>query len=200
MARSFQWDPVIARFRDADTGRYISRDAVRQAVDLLILKAQDRIRIASNELRSGNISIGEWQSIMRDQIKNTHLATEALLRGGWAQMTQADFGRVGQRVREQYDYLANFTQELLDGIVVTDGRFMSRAGMYPASARTGYHEEETLQLQQLGYTEERNVLRPAEHCDVCVEQTALDWVPIGSLIPIGDRTCLSNDKCFKQYR
>lgn len=196
----YQWDTVAARFRDPLTGRYVGRDKVRGVLDDLVLRSQARITTASDALRTGNSTVAEWQATMREEIKRTHLQSEALLRGGWKQMTPADYGRVGARVKEQYRYLDNFTKELEQGKQITDGGFMARARMYAASARVGFHDELGKMLLGIGYTEERNVLHPAEHCAECVDMSALGWVPIGTVVPIGSRQCLGNDKCSMKYR
>lgn len=196
----YQWDPAIARFRDPATGRYITRDAVRSILDGLITKSQARITVVSNELRAGTIDVSVWESAMRAEIKSTHLASLALARGGWNQLTSTDFGHAGARIKVQYQYLAKFATELLSGEQITDGTFMSRARLYAASARPAFHIEMGDQLQHLGYREERNILHPAEHCGSCVDMTNLGWVPIRTLIPIGERTCLGNDRCSISYR
>lgn len=136
---------------------------------------------------------------MREEIKRTQIASEMLARGGRAQMTAADFGRVGQRVREQYRFLRDFARQLRDGSIRTDGTFLNRAKMYAAAARVAFEESVGDLLANLGYRVEWNVLHPAEHCGVCVSETARGQVPIGSLIPIGQRTCRGNDKCEIRY-
>ena len=195
----YQWNAAAARFRDPETGRYISRAQVRQWIDRNIAASQARIQTLSEELRTGAIDLGEWERGMREEVKRTQLASEMLLRGGRNQMTQADFGRVGQRVRAQYDYLAAFVDDLRSGSVRTDGGFLARAKMYAAASRSAFHESERDQLAGLGYTKERSVLHPAEHCALCVSEAARGYVPIGELIPIGERTCLGNDKCSIVY-
>lgn len=200
MPAAYQWDPAIARFRDPVTGRYITRDAVRKVLDELIVKSQARITVASNALRSGAMDITTWEAAMRAEIKSSHLASLALSRGGWNQLTSADFGRAGARIKSQYQYLAKFATEVTSGAQRTDGTFMARARLYAASARPAFHIEMGDQLQQLGYSEERNILHPAEHCGLCVDMTGLGWVPIRTLVPIGERTCLGNDRCSVAYR
>lgn len=198
--KPYQWDPSAARFRDLATGRYISRDQVRRAIDDLIRKSQARITIASDQVRSGSITTSEWDAVMKQEIKRTHLTKEALVRGGWAQLTPEDYGRVGSAVREQYAYLENFRMELEAGKVRTDGTFMERARSYVESARVAYYEALAGMLPALGYTEERNKLNPAEHCQDCLAMAALRWVRIGTCIPIGQRKCRSKDKCEMLYR
>lgn len=200
MASKYQWDPSIARFRDPDTGRYIRRARVREALDTIITRSQARVTSASDALRAGTIDLAAWQTAMRTEIKRTHLAAEALVRGGWTQMTPADYGRVGSRVKAQYQYLYNFTEQLRSGEQRTDGTFMNRARMYMSSARVGFHDELGTLLQSLGYAEERNILHPAEHCLECLDMASLKWVPTGTLVPVGLRECRGNDRCSIIYR
>jgi hypothetical protein len=199
VATIYEWAPNAARYRDPATGRFVSRATIRRGVDDFILSSKRRISIASDELRTRVITLEEWQAVMREEIKMTQLMAEALLRGGWAQMTQADYGRVGQRIREQYEFLDDFTHRLAAGMRM-DGSFMNYARMYAAAARTGFEVGMQEQLTVVGYSEERNMLHPAEHCDECVELAARSWVPIGTNPPVGTRKCLANDVCTTEYR
>jgi hypothetical protein len=196
----YEWNARAARYRDPATGRFISRDRVRLEVDRIIEASQRRVLDATQSMRAGTIDVGEWDAVMRQEIKRTQLSTEALLRGGWQQMTPADFGRVGAAVRKQYKFLDNFIAEIRSGKQIADGTLFNRAKMYPASARVQFHENQTAMLDALGYTEERNVLHPAEHCVGCLDMSALGWVPIGTLVPIGERDCVGNDRCSVRYR
>lgn len=198
--KRLEWSKKAARYRDPVTGRFITRNEVRGWVDKLVQQSQRRLAIAADDMRQGRTTVGQWQKIMRDEIKNTQLAAEALVRGGWNQMTARDFGRVGARVREQFKYLDKFTREVESKKQATDGRLVQRARSYAAAARVNFHESQTDQLSELGYTEEKNVLHVAEHCDDCLDQAALGWVPIGTLTPIGSRKCRMNDRCSVQYR
>jgi hypothetical protein len=196
----YEWNSKAARYRDPATGRFISRDTVRKMVDQLIEKSRARVQTASEQLRSGTIDLGEWDAVMRQEIKRTQLSTTTLLRGGWNQMTAADYGRVGANVRAQYRYLEGFVTDLRSGKQRLDGSFFNRAKMYPASARVTFHEQLTQQLDDLGYVDELNVLHPAEHCAECIDASARGWVPIGTNVPIGQRQCRGNDRCSMRYR
>ena len=197
--RPLAWNGNAARFRNPDTGRWVTRTEVRQWLDRYIAASQAAILDASNAYRNGALALGDWQDALRDEIKSAHLMAEGLARGGWAQLTAADFGRVGQRVRVQYAFLADFTSQLADNRIRLDGAFLSRAKMYAASARSAFYASQGDALESAGYTRERSLLHPAEHCDVCVSEAERGWVPIGQLIPIGQRTCLGNDRCTVEY-
>lgn len=196
----WEWAPKARRYRDPATGRFVSRDTIRRGLDDLILRSQNRVTAISEALRSGKIDLAEWQFGMREEIKRTQLGAQALLRGGWAQLTDADIEAAGIRIKIQFEYLHDFTSKLRDGTMRTDGRFMNYARMYPSSARVGYHEDESDLMRQAGYRDELNVLHPAEHCADCVAASALGWVPIRTNVPIGGRKCLGNDRCTMRYR
>jgi hypothetical protein len=198
-ADRYGWNEKAQRFFDRQTGRYVSRDFVRAAFDDVIAAESRAAQVISDALRSGKVDLGEWQAEMRRIIKDGQLQAAALARGGWDQMRAADYGRVGAAVREQYAFLDRFTQEIRKGLPL-DGRFLMRAGMYAQAARPFFHEQQGAALEAAGYSEERNILHPAEHCQVCLDQSAAGYVPIGTLIPIGQRQCMGNDKCTMRYR
>jgi hypothetical protein len=78
--------------------------------------------------------------------------------------------------------------------------------MYVNGVNGSYEDAQRAAAINAGYEYERNVLgRTENHCKSgtrpgCVEQTRLGWVPIGTLTPIGGRTCLSSCKCQIVYR
>jgi hypothetical protein len=195
----YGWNESAARYYDRNTGRYVGFTQVRAAVDRMIAASARRATTASDLLRQGQLDLGEWQTVMRDEIAMTHRMAAAAAAGGWAQLTQADYGRIGAAVRVQYRYLHDFTEAIRAGLPL-DGRFLQRAAMYPKAARPFYHDLHGATVEAAGYDEERNVLHEAEHCAQCQDMSALGWVPVGTCIPIGRRTCLGNDQCTMEYR
>lgn len=203
MAGRYRFDPSLARYRDTQTGRLVPVASVRAEIDRVLVRDQARVRILAQDLRAGRLSLDQWQTQMRDTLKEIHLYNAAAARGGWAQMTDAAYGQVGAQLREQYAFLDGLTADLAGGLPV-DGRFQQRAEMYVQAGRGTYHRAEGTVQQGRGMTEEQNILEPeAAHCvgpTSCPEQTARGWVPIGTLLPIGRRTCLTGCKCRKAYR
>jgi hypothetical protein len=133
----------------------------------------------AEQLRTNQISLDAWLLEMRTLVKDVHLYSAAAAKGGWAQMAQADYGRVGQIVRKQYDYLDVFANDIANGLPL-DGRFLRRVALYGEAGRATYHDVEALEMDVRGMDEERNVLHPADHCGDCVEMTRLGWVKRGS--------------------
>lgn len=171
---------------------------MRLALDQAIARKTAELKVLANNLRGGSLSLDSWALRTRELVKDVNLYSAAAAKGGWAQMTAADYGRVGAAVKVQYAYLDRFVGEIYSGMPL-DGRFLARAAMYATSGRILYGEIVSDAMEAAGFERERNKLSPADHCDSCVFETARGWVPIGELIPIGERTCLGNCQCFIEY-
>lgn len=196
---AIRWDPGSRRYRDP-RGRFVSRQQVREGLDA-VLDASDReMGRLSQRPRDGAISLADWEAGMMRQIKITHLAAAVLERGGWQQMTPADFGRVGRQIRDEYARLRNFAAQIASGAQPLDGTLLRRARMYGQAGRGTFYRLAQQSWSERGFDEERSILNPADHCPGCLSQAALGWQPLGQMIPIGQRDCLSNDRCDVEYR
>jgi hypothetical protein len=198
-ARSrYKWNDTAGRYRGPD-GRFISFSRVRFVLDDVIDgNERDMVNLAMS-LREGRITVTEFQRQMRGYLKDIHVSSGALAKGGWAQLSHADLGRIGVRVKEQYKYLDNFAGELARADVF-DGNLVRRTRLYAQSGRITYHRIQREEMRKRGYTEEKNVLAQVEHCKECVAEAKRGWVPIGTLSLIGTRICKSNDRCYIEYR
>lgn len=199
-ASAYRYNPAAHRYI-ASNGRFVPDSMVRAELDKALQTSQKNMRELSQSLRAGKTTLADWQTGMMAEIKAVHTNSAALSKGGWGQMTQADYGRVGQQIRTQYDYLRNFANQIASGEQRLDGVFLRRADMYFEAGRGTYHEFERREMSIRGFDEEANILEPtARHCNGCLEQTARGWVPVGSLIRIGSRDCLTRCRCRIQYR
>lgn len=195
----YEWNAPATRYRDKRTRRFVSRAEVRAEIDRQLAKAQARMAEISQQLREGTISLATWTAEMRAVLKEIHLVSAAAAKGGWAQVSQADYGRVGSLIREQYHFLENFAGQIVDGQVL-DGRFLRRVALYAQGGRRTYHRIERGVMDASDFAEERSILHPADHCGECVAEAKRGWQAIGSIIPIGERTCLGGCRCTMSYR
>lgn len=195
----YRWNDKLQRYVAAN-GRIVSATQVRREIDVAMRGASTTARVLAADLRAGRMALGEWEAAMRVLVKDVQLWGAAAARGGWAQMTAADYGRVGARTRAQYDRLYRFAQQIASGQQRLDGRLVVRAVLYAQQGRAAYEAERMIAMRDAGYDQERNVLHPADHCAQCVDMTALGWVAIGTLVPVGQRLCLSNCRCTIRYR
>lgn len=203
----FSWDQALrngAGGYRAPNGRIVSNQAARESLDAYLDASQDVTASLSDSLRNGRISLADWQQQRREVIKLNHLNAAAAEVGGYSQMTPADFGRAGQKIRVQYEYLDNFAAQIADGTQPLDGRFMVRDSMYDEAALNTYDAFQTLDYKNAGWDEHRSVLETGQikHCQGCIDEAAKGWVKIdgGGLKPLGTRDCLTRDRCTKRYR
>lgn len=193
------WNDVAGRYIGTN-GRFVSQQAVSNALQSTIDQQAKTVANLTTQFRNGGVSLAEWRTGMADAVKITHLASSALANGGWSQLTQADYGRVGQLVRQQYAYLDNFAQEIASGKQKLDGTLERRAKMYPDGGRKTYESASRAESRIRGYDEERNVRHAQDSCEGCLEATAAGWVAIGTLPLPGDRQCVTNCKCTLEQR
>lgn len=195
----FLWNPTTKRYIDSKTGRFVGSSQIRAAIDTALQKSTREMAALGEQLRAGQIGLDEWREAMRAEIKAQHLASAAAARGGFAQMSQADYGRVGGQVARQYRYLNGFVEDIKQGLPF-DGTFVNRVKLYAQAPRTTYESTARSVADDSGATEERNVLGFADHCDECVGLTNDGWVEIGTMPPPGRRQCGNNCKCRMAYR
>lgn len=200
--RPYRWSPRAARYRDPRTGRFVSQASVRRALDGAIEGAEREVRRLADDLRERRISLAEWELAMRRQVKDVSLYSAAASKGGWAQLSPSDLGRVGAHVRGQYDYLRRFAQQIQSGEQPLDGRFAQRMSLYVRGGRSLYHRTEEREQALRGMQEKRNIRFPGDSCAGCIAAEAAGWVPIeGSDVPeIGERECRANCRCRWEYR
>lgn len=195
----YAWSERTGRYRNQQTGRFVSGKEVRASIDKAIEASAKRIQSLSISLKENRINLAEWQIRMYQELKAAHIANAALARGGFAQLTQSDLGRIGSILKEQLSYLGNFARQIERGEQLLDGRFLLRAQMYVEKGRSTYHAFERLEKLSHGYTKERNIRHASDSCDGCIGETSRGWVEIMSLIPVGSRICLTKCKCSLDY-
>ncbi len=199
----YAWSPTAHQYFEVRTGRWVSRRTIRRALDRALEREALLARGLSNEYLDKNITLAEWRMGMRSIIKNTHQYSAALAKGGWAQLTQADYGRIGQRVRYHYEKLSGFVVDLEEGLPL-DGRYLQRAESYAQGSRSLYEQINRLEMADAGAVEERNILDDSlaeeRHCLQCPELSNEGWVSLGTLPVPGQRLCRSQCYCEMSYR
>lgn len=198
----YQWNPEIGvsgRYRDGQTGRFVSGRIVRNELDIYLSASDDVAGALAQQLRDRGISLADWELAMRQEIKRTHLNAIAMQRGGWANMRPSDYGRAGQIIREQYAYLRNFAQQIADGKQRLDGTLNRRAQLYTQAGRTSYYKSAQAN-RKAGITHVMSRRTKRDSCRDCVELDRV-WFRIGDpryRLP-GQRQCNANCGCYETY-
>ncbi len=72
--------------------------------------------------------------------------------------------------------------------------------MYVEAGRATYHVIDSELHEEMGFDEERSIRYSADSCAGCIGAERLGWALIGTIPPIGTRTCLGNCLCRMEYR
>lgn len=197
----FRWDRAAGRYR-GPSGAFIPYARVRGYLDSALESAGKRMDTLANQLRAGQIDIVTWEVRMRREVKIVSTYSGAVAKGGWAQMTEADLGRVGRYVQDQYKYLRGFARDAMTGKQPLNGTVNARSKLYAEAGRPLYHLMEKAEMKVRGNTERRSLRHSRDSCAGCVEAAARGWLPIDdkSQMEIGQRDCRTRDLCSWEYR
>lgn len=196
----YVWEKVTARYRDKATGRFISEQVLVNLAESFTGFTQDNLTSLTDKMISGKMSLADWQRQFAQELKDAYIVNAQIGRGGKNAMTQADYGRIGQRLRGEYKYLNDFAKEIANGDL-SAAQIQARVDQYAAGTRKAYYDGRTAAAKDGGFTEERRILNPAEHCEDCLDYAGKGWQPIGTLPEPGEGSqCRNNCKCEKEYR
>lgn len=91
----------------------------------------DEVNALAERMFTGNVTLGSWEETMKKMVRELHTSTAAIGKGGWDQMTPADWGRLGPVLKSQYKYLHNFAQYVEENKdTVSLKAIQARARMY----------------------------------------------------------------------
>lgn len=197
---SFVYNPRTRRYRDAQSGRFISSQTVRKAVDNIIAQESQKLKGLASQLVQGNITFAEWQLQSMAQLKTLHVAMSLAANGGIDNTSPSDLGYIGNLVKEQYKFFRGMVADIRQGKQLLNGSLVARVGLYAQAARGSFEKVAKRAAINSGYQEERRVLGASDHCKTCVEEARKSWQKIGSLRAIGDSECKSNCRCAFQYK
>lgn len=187
-------------------GDFVSFNDVRSALDDYLNKQTAKVQSLGEQLRNREISIAKWQRETERTLAKIHVASGALAKGGWHRMTQADYGRIGQLVKQEVGGVKGVHKGLrglakqIENDLPLDGRFMNRLRLYAEAGRHTYHILQTREMRERGYGEEKSVRHASDSCEECLALEALGWQPIGTIAEPGDRICNRNCRCAKIFR
>lgn len=190
-----QWsyDRRTGRFRD-EKGRFLSEKGVQALVDGRIDRLDAQLRRFTKMLADGAITLEQWQGSVQEAIKAAHLQAAIIGHGGRAGMGAAEYGRIGQRLRQEYAYLQSFALDLLEQRS-SAAMALARISLYAQSVRSSFWEGTSIRKEQQGFGLMQRILDPqAQHCDDCRGYAARGIVPIGS-VPLPGQRCACRARC-----
>lgn len=175
----------------------IKDDTIRRVLQQAVDSSKTALARLTQELVDGKITVAEWAVAVRDEIRNGHRVAAMLANGNSLDARAA--GQLGAAVRRQYQFFEAFVRQIEDGTAPLSPRSVARARLYAQAVMTTYERAVVAREAAAGKTKYRLILAPAEHCEECVADASLGYVPIDTLKPIGQRTCLVNCRCHWRY-
>jgi hypothetical protein len=173
-------------------GKPIPQQRVRQWVLATVERAKERLKgIGDSYLDHRNTS--QWIIDSRSELTKMHTALAMIAQGGREQMDVKSWGRVGQMIRGEAEYLRQFEISLAKG-EVSDLQMLSRIVQYGEAGWVTYqnmvaHRERTAGVQYAKW----EVDESAENCDGCVGAVGVH--KLEDLPEVGSHECRSNCRC-----
>lgn len=195
------FDPCVrpgGRFRDVKSGQFVARARIIDAMHARVDTAQDYAAAITDSLRAGNISIGEWQSLMGAQIRLLYVELGMLGKGGKISMSQKNFGQLGSQIKEQYGYLNRFGKELENAPKDQWGKIISgRPGMYMSAPREAFYLMQREGMAECGKVGRERRVSSGDRgvCSPCESLAGLGWQPLGTLPLPGNSPCVALSRC-----
>lgn len=210
---NYTWDSEKRLYLDA-SGAVVPEEKVRSWIDdfaaALALLFMGRARNVLETLIEIEINatafrdaVANWNNLTRADLTGGHIAAVVVAYGGFNVIAPENFAIAERETQVQLSFWDNFVAGVLTGAVQFDGSFVSRTGMYADAIYSTYIKAVRQREIKAGMTEERNILGDANHCtgdNSCIKQSQRGWVAIGSLVAVGERTCLSRCRCWLDFR
>lgn len=178
-----------------ESGRVIPRPELRAKIDKLLDYTKRQAARIAERYDAGEITGEQLNEQMRSLLKDSHIVSSVVGRGGREQMTSSDWGRVGQKLRRQYEYLNGFQKRLQSG-TLSKAASTSRAKSYISSVYISFAESRMVADKE-GAAEQpsgkemlcRLVQNSKEGCAECNADAGDGWVPVSEMKSIGERIC-----------
>lgn len=196
MADEFSFDPRMLRYRNKRTGRLVGLQKIKDLSRTLIQKRSRDAIALTDRMLANEISVGDWEMAIARSLKTLHLQQYKLSAG---QMGARDYGIVGNRLRNEYRFLRNFSLEISSGRL-SEAQIRQRVRQYYNATWATFERGRREGNRSAGAKWEKRLLNSRVPCAQCPGYASVGWVPVGFLPDIGrDCDCRSNCKCTFVY-
>lgn len=114
----------------------IDEDSIGNLIQVRQGIFNDDVDSLAEDVYSGNLSIGAWEEQMRQLIREYNSSIASMAKGGWDGMTQSDWGKLGNPLKEQYKYLHGFAEDVASNReTISLEAIQARAHLYGESSK-----------------------------------------------------------------
>ena len=195
------WNQLTKRYRNSKTKKTITSNTMLRLRDDFVDEMRDFSKL-TDDLVNSRITVQEWLLDMRKRVRDVNSAQYMLARGGRNAMFQTDLDALADIIKEQYDFLQQFGEEVRAGNL-SASQITARSELYMESS-TRAHEQAKAASYDIELPQypadgnqickarcrcrwEINVLEDkveaywllnvaAKHCDTCLSNAA-KWAP-----------------------
>jgi len=196
----YKWDGQTQRYRDKQTGRFVRTEVILKLTENNIQLKTDRMLQSFEDVKSGKISLREYQQENLEIIKYLHVQQYLVAKGGFRTTTPQDYLEIARELKTlHYPAFRDFTEQLQNGML-TEAQARARIRNFGKAAETMADLGLRSSAKQNGFTWARRYLSAVEHCIDCPIYAAMGAVPIDQLILPGRQCeCRFNCKCYVRY-
>jgi hypothetical protein len=192
----FTFNPKTRRYSSG--GKAVPPERVREWVSEIRGKAQERMKAVTEQFITGRMNRAAWTIEMRSLISRSHGAVAMLAQGGKNAMNEKAWGRAGQRIKSESDFLRGFERDVANGKAGTEAQIVARAQLYANALHGTYERAVVAREKDAGVRRVRRVLGVpmTEHCADCpglAGEYDIDSVP-----QIGDSECGGACNCYTE--
>lgn len=199
-AKKFLSDTKTGDFFYQGLKRFLPKKVIKAIEDYQTQMTDFKIKQISQRLIDGKITLSDWQSRIRDELKKAHLKSAIFSRGGVNQMRDKDYLAVGRNLKQEYRYLRQLAKDVSNG-KVSEKQFMMRSRMYGKKTRLSGEtmKQEKAALNGAKYMQ-RFLHGGDRSCPDCVKYAGQGKVLIGELpLPKEKCMCKANCRCRVEY-
>lgn len=189
------WNPKTRRY--VRSGRSLPPDSIRRFVIETVGLARTRLTTIA-EAYINHRNVAQWFTGTKAELRAMHTAMAMIAQGGKLQMEPKSWGKVGQMIRTEMDYLRQFERGVANG-AVSDAQLLARVLGYGDAGYKIYTNMVKAREAEAGMFARRVTSGGADTCDDCFAAEAEGWVPAGDVREIGDSQCVSSCKCDIEY-
>lgn len=135
----WEFSEIARRYRSKETGRFLSPSSAISLRDDFQQRRRSDIDALTRRLADQDITVQQFETEMQVLIKQTFGVQYAYGRGGRNAMTADDFTALDTLIRDQYQYLRAFAQDIAAG-KLSEAQITARAGLYHGSSVRAYEQ------------------------------------------------------------
>lgn len=199
MDLEFSFDKRTQRYRYKDSGKFLSKEAVRNLTRKSIEHLKPDVRTITQQLIDREITVAQWEEQTRNVLRRLHTWQYTLGIGGIRNFTPSDRGVLNNILKKEWKYLRRLAKEINEG-KLSEAQLLARVDLYVNNTDKSMSKAAFKAHKRAGYKWEQRIRTAMESCQECINYETAGWQPIGTLPDPGEQcTCKANCKCYKEF-